>query len=229
MQQSVQAESPKKQSPTKISPSKKNDTTVSDEANQTSPTKFKIRSFDISPTKQKLRQDSATDALAVIAKANLRKFDDMLTETFGLRSGKDIYPQYEATPLERSIGITERFFGRKPQYYNIMNKTLKKIKQAADLVSIKYEVHSFEFNPHVDMPELYTEKVNKIETVHQIKSSIHRKKWNETEFCNDKENEKDRINRGPVSVFTGENTLKPEVKMANTGTGIGSDKHHSTQ
>lgn len=94
---------------------------------------------------------------------------------------------------------------------------------------MKYEVGSFEFNPHVDMPQLYTQKVNKIDTLQQIKSSVHRKKWNQNEFCNDKENERDTINRNPVSLFTGENTLKPEVKMTNTGTGIGSDKPHSTQ
>lgn len=46
--------------------------------------------------------------------------------SFGLNSSADIYPQYEATGLERNIGITDRFFGRKPRYFNIMNKSVKK-------------------------------------------------------------------------------------------------------
>jgi len=50
----------------------------------------------------------------------------IMTHSFGLNSTADIYPQYEATGLEKSIAITDNFFGRKRRYFNIMNKSVKK-------------------------------------------------------------------------------------------------------
>jgi hypothetical protein len=79
----------------------------------------------LSPTKKELEEERG-EGLSKISNDNLKKFDTMMRMSFGLPSCQDIYPQYEATPLEKSIGLTERFFGRRPRYYNIMNKTLKK-------------------------------------------------------------------------------------------------------
>lgn len=80
----------------------------------------------MSPAKKE-QEEERSGGLAKISKDNLKKFQSMMTQSFGLRSGQDMYPQYEATPLEKSIGLTERFFGRRPRYYNIMNKSFKKL------------------------------------------------------------------------------------------------------
>ena len=81
------------------------------------------------------------------------------------------------------------------------------------------------------MPQLFTEKVKKIETQEiQKKTSLLRKRWNEEGASNDKENEKNKINLNIVENDIGDNALKPAmVKAANSGTGIGSDQHHSNQ
>jgi len=156
--------SPKKESPSKQSPTKKNGGQQLDDVSrpQGSSKKFKIRKFDISPMKKERQEGPA--APQNISKTNQMKFESMMTQSFGLQTCQDIYPQFQATPLERSIGITEGFFGRKPRYYNIMNKSLNKLRQATNLITVKYDIDQSQFNSHINLPELYAEKIKKVES-----------------------------------------------------------------
>ena len=118
--QQVVTELPKSvQSPVKASPLKQPSPTKHDESKQESPQK-KMRKFELSLTK--VNQEEK----AKISIDNLKYFEMIMTNSFGLNSSLDIYPQYEVTPLEKSIGITDRFFGKRPKYFNIMNKTFKR-------------------------------------------------------------------------------------------------------
>lgn len=181
--------------------------------------KFKMRPFEIkSPSKK-----SRPVALETISKDNLQRFEQVMTRTFGVGASGDIYPQYQATPLEKSIGITERFFGRKARYYNIMNKPTA--TSTTNVVTVSYDIHTLQFNPHVDLPELC---VQPLEAVPK-KTPVARKRWN-APAANDKENQKNAANASDVNGRLvrdqGEKTLAAG-KMVHTSTGVCSNHHNS--
>ena len=113
----------------------------------------KLRKFDLSSVKQNSNYSNGTPKSSM---DNFKKFELIMTCSFGLNSSSDIYPRYEPTGIEKSIAITDRFFGTKPRYFNIMNRSVKKQQQAQDILTVKYRVDTFEFNTHIDMTELGT-------------------------------------------------------------------------